>query len=53
MALAARLPASILADLTGTSIASTEAWKNWSSRDWSDTSQPAILTLPAPSQPQR
>lgn len=36
LALAAHLPAAVLADLTGTSISSAEAWKNWSKRDWID-----------------
>jgi hypothetical protein len=34
LALAAELPASVLADLTGVSIATAERWSQWAKRDW-------------------
>jgi hypothetical protein len=34
LALAAELPASVLADLTGISISTAERWSYWASRDW-------------------
>jgi len=34
LALAAELPASILADLTGISISTAERWSQWAKRDW-------------------
>ena len=36
MALAAELPASVLADLTGISISTAERWSHWAQRDWTD-----------------
>ena len=35
LALAAELPASVLADLTGISISTAERWSQWAKRDWS------------------
>jgi hypothetical protein len=32
--LAAELPASVLADLTGISISTAERWSQWAKRDW-------------------
>jgi hypothetical protein len=32
--LAAELPASVLADLTGISISTAERWSHWAKRDW-------------------
>jgi hypothetical protein len=34
LALAAELPASVLGDLTGTSISTAEHWSQWAKRDW-------------------
>jgi len=34
LALAAELPASVLADLTGISISTAERWSQWAKRDW-------------------
>jgi hypothetical protein len=34
LALAAELPASVLADLTGISISTAERWSYWARRDW-------------------
>jgi hypothetical protein len=34
LALAAELPASVLADLTGISISTAERWSHWAKRDW-------------------
>jgi hypothetical protein len=34
LALAAELPASVLADLTGISISTAERWSHWARRDW-------------------
>jgi hypothetical protein len=34
LALAAQLPASVLADLTGISISTAERWSQWAKRDW-------------------
>lgn len=34
LALAADLPASVLADLTGISISTAERWSQWAKRDW-------------------
>ena len=34
LALAAELPASVLADLTGISIGTAERWSQWAKRDW-------------------
>ena len=34
LALAAELPASVLADLTGISISTVERWSQWAKRDW-------------------
>lgn len=34
LALAAELPASVLADLTGISISAAERWSHWAKRDW-------------------
>jgi hypothetical protein len=34
MVLAAELPASVLADLTGISIGTAERWSQWAKRDW-------------------
>ena len=34
LALAAELPASVLADLTGISVSTAERWSNWAKRDW-------------------
>jgi hypothetical protein len=34
LALAADLPASVLADLTGISIGTAERWSQWAKRDW-------------------
>jgi hypothetical protein len=34
LALAAELPASVLADLTGVSISTAERWSHWAKRDW-------------------
>ena len=34
LALAAELPASVLADLTGISISTAERWSGWAKRDW-------------------
>jgi len=34
LALAAELPASVLADLTGISINAAERWSHWAKRDW-------------------
>jgi hypothetical protein len=34
LALAAELPASALADLTGISISTAERWSQWAKRDW-------------------
>jgi hypothetical protein len=34
LALAAELPASVLADLTGISISTAERWSLWAKRDW-------------------
>ena len=34
LALAAELPASVLADLTGISISTAERWSQWAQRDW-------------------
>ena len=34
LALAADLPASVLADLTGVSIGTAERWSQWAKRDW-------------------
>ena len=34
LALAAELPASVLADLTGISISTAERWSRWAKRDW-------------------
>ena len=36
LALAAELPASVLATLTGTSIGNATAWTRWAKRDWTD-----------------
>jgi hypothetical protein len=33
-ALAAELPASVLADLTGISVGTAEGWFEWAKRDW-------------------
>jgi hypothetical protein len=38
LALAAELPASVLADLTGISISAAERWFQWAKRDWPPTS---------------
>ncbi|HUY44350.1 MAG TPA: hypothetical protein VMV92_01285 [Streptosporangiaceae bacterium] len=35
LGLAAELPASVLADLTGISISTAERWSQWAKRDWS------------------
>jgi hypothetical protein len=34
LALAAELPASVLADLTGISVGTAERWSQWAKRDW-------------------
>jgi hypothetical protein len=34
LALAAELPASVLADQTGISISTAERWSQWAKRDW-------------------
>ena len=34
LALAAELPASVLADLTGISVSTAERWSQWAKRDW-------------------
>ncbi|HEX9542544.1 MAG TPA: hypothetical protein VGA04_30840 [Streptosporangiaceae bacterium] len=34
LALAAELPASVLADLTGIGISTAERWSQWAKRDW-------------------
>jgi hypothetical protein len=34
LVLAAELPASVLADLTGISISTAERWSQWARRDW-------------------
>jgi hypothetical protein len=34
LALAAELPASVLADLTGINISAAERWSQWAKRDW-------------------
>ncbi|HEY2508482.1 MAG TPA: hypothetical protein VGI58_18340 [Streptosporangiaceae bacterium] len=34
LVLAAELPASVLADLTGISISTAEGWSQWARRDW-------------------
>ena len=34
LALAAELPASVLADLTGISVSTAERWSHWAKRDW-------------------
>jgi hypothetical protein len=34
LALAAELPASVLADLTGIGISTAERWSHWAKRDW-------------------
>ena len=34
LALAAELPASVLADLTGISVGTAERWSHWAKRDW-------------------
>ena len=34
LALAAELPASVLADLTGISMGAAERWSQWAKRDW-------------------
>lgn len=34
LALAAELPASVLADLTGISVGTAERWSQWAERDW-------------------
>jgi hypothetical protein len=34
LGLAAELPASVLADLTGISISTAERWSQWAKRDW-------------------
>ena len=55
LALAAELPASVLADLTGISISTAERWSQWAKRDWAayvgqraadiDSRKPAKQTL--------
>jgi hypothetical protein len=35
LALAAELPASVLADLTGISVSTAERWSQWAKQDWS------------------
>jgi len=37
LALAAELPASVLADLTGISISTAQRWSQWARRDWART----------------
>jgi hypothetical protein len=34
LALAAEIPAAVLADLTGISISTAERWSQWAKRDW-------------------
>ena len=34
LALAAELPVSVLADLTGISVSTAERWSQWAKRDW-------------------
>jgi hypothetical protein len=34
LALAAELPAAVLADLTGISVSTAERWSHWAKRDW-------------------
>ena len=34
LALAAELPAAVLADLTGISVSTAERWSQWAKRDW-------------------
>lgn len=34
LALAAELPAAVLADLTGISVSTAERWSQWARRDW-------------------
>jgi hypothetical protein len=41
LALAAELPASVLADLTGISVNTAERWSQWAKRDWARLRRPA------------
>jgi hypothetical protein len=34
LALAAEIPAAVLADLTGISVSTAECWSQWAKRDW-------------------
>jgi hypothetical protein len=40
LALAAELPASVLADLTGISISTAKRWSHWAKRDWAACPRP-------------